>query len=54
VELGNDPDGDLDGYDGPIDCTCGPWARGGRDINCPTHADQNRQVLGYTDPVGRQ
>lgn len=50
TDLGNDPDGDLDDYDGPTNCTCGAWAQGGRDINCPTHADQNRQVLGY--PAG--
>jgi len=49
--MSNDPDDDLDGYDGPFGCTCGSWARGGRDINCPVHAAQNRQVLGIPPPL---
>jgi hypothetical protein len=42
VDLGDDPD--LSGYDGPIECTCGPWAQGGRDSQCPEHAEANLKV----------
>lgn len=53
LDLGDDPDGDLDGYDGPVGCVCGPWARGGRRIDCPVHWDANLAVLATNDSVMR-
>lgn len=38
-DLGNDPDGDLDGYDGgygPIMCSCPTRPRFGPKISCPS------------------
>jgi hypothetical protein len=42
MDLGNDPDGELDGYDGPSDRICGEREPGR--VDSPAHAEINLKI----------